>query len=81
VFAPKQSSCPNLGRNNNDNKYPLIRTARTHQHNTYSTLFQTANKFKKSFQSETKQIKNIIAQSIKEKWEEKKGFMNNFDVA
>jgi hypothetical protein len=38
---------------------PLIQIARTHQHNTNSALLQTANKFKKSFKSETKQIKNI----------------------
>jgi hypothetical protein len=36
---------------------PLIRIVRTHQHNTNSALLRTANKFKKSFQSETKQIK------------------------
>jgi hypothetical protein len=35
-------------------------------------LLQTGNKFKKSFQSETKQIKNIITQNIKAKWEEKR---------
>jgi hypothetical protein len=35
-------------------------------------LVQTPNKFKKSFQSETKQIKNIITQNIKGKWEEKR---------
>jgi hypothetical protein len=34
---------------------------------TNSALLQTANKFKKSFQTETKQIKNIITQNIKEK--------------
>jgi hypothetical protein len=34
-------------------------------------LLQTANKFEKSFQSETKQIKNIT-QNIKGKWEEKR---------
>jgi IS30 family transposase len=34
-------------------------------------LLQTANRFKKSFQSETKQIKNIITQNIKGKWEER----------
>jgi hypothetical protein len=39
---------------------PLIQIARTHQHNTNSALLQTANKFNKFFQSETKQIKNII---------------------
>jgi hypothetical protein len=42
------------------------------KHNTNSALLQTANKFKKSFQSETKQIKNIITQNIKGKWEEKR---------
>jgi hypothetical protein len=36
---------------------PLIQIVRTHQHNTNSALLQTANKFNKSFQSETKQIK------------------------
>jgi hypothetical protein len=36
---------------------PLIQIVRTHQHNTDSALLQTANKFKKSFQSETNQIK------------------------
>jgi hypothetical protein len=35
-------------------------------------LLQTANKFKKSFQSETKQIKNIITQNLKGTWEEKR---------
>jgi hypothetical protein len=35
-------------------------------------LLQTANKFKKYFQSETKQIKNIITRNIKGKWEEKR---------
>jgi hypothetical protein len=35
---------------------PLIQIVRTHQHNTNSALLQTANKFKKSFQSKTKQI-------------------------
>jgi hypothetical protein len=37
----------------------LIQIVRIHQHNRNSELLQTANKFKKSFQSETKQIKNI----------------------
>jgi hypothetical protein len=39
------------------------------QHNTNSVLLQTANKFKKCFKSETKQIKNMIAQNINGKWE------------
>jgi hypothetical protein len=46
---------------------PLIRIVRTHQHNTNSALLQTANKFKKSFQSETKQIIYIITQNKKRK--------------
>jgi hypothetical protein len=50
---------------------PLIKIVRTHEHNTNSTLLQTANKFKNSFQSETKQIKTIITQNIKGKWEKK----------
>jgi hypothetical protein len=50
---------------------PLIQIVRTRQHNTNSALLQTANNFKKSFQSETKQIKNIT-QNIKGKWEGKK---------
>jgi hypothetical protein len=50
---------------------PLIQIV-THQHNTNSALLQTANKFKKSFQSETKQIENIISQNLKGKWEEKR---------
>jgi hypothetical protein len=52
---------------------PLIQIVRTHQHNTNLALLRTANKFKKSFQNETKQIKkNIIIQNIKGKWEEKR---------
>jgi hypothetical protein len=50
---------------------PPIQIVRTHEHNTNSALLQTANKFKKSFQSKTKQIKNIT-QNIKGKWEEKR---------
>jgi hypothetical protein len=38
-------------------------------HDTNSTPLQTGNNSKKYFQSETKQIKHIIAQNIKEKWE------------
>jgi hypothetical protein len=48
-----------------------IQILRKHQHNTNSALLQTANKFSKSFQSETKQIKNIRTQNLNEKWEEK----------
>jgi hypothetical protein len=51
---------------------PLIQIVRTHQHNTNSALLQTANRFQKSFQSETKQIKSIITENIKGKGEERK---------
>jgi hypothetical protein len=51
---------------------PLIQIVRTHQHNMNSALLQTANKFKTSFQSETKQIKIITTQNIKGTWEEKR---------
>jgi hypothetical protein len=51
---------------------PLIQIVRTHQHNTNLALLQTANKFKKYFQSETKQIKNVITQNMKGNWEEKR---------
>jgi hypothetical protein len=49
---------------------PLIQIVST-QHNTNSVLLQTASKFKKSFQSETKQIKNIT-ENIKGKLAEKR---------
>jgi hypothetical protein len=61
---------------------PLIKIVRTHQHNTNSALLQTANKLKKSFQNETKQIINIITQNVKGKWEEKRmhgQFSRNLD--
>jgi hypothetical protein len=50
----------------------LIQIVRTHQHNTNSALLQTANKFKKTFQSETKQIKKYKNSEFKKKWEEKR---------
>jgi hypothetical protein len=46
---------------------PLIQIVRIRQHNTNSALLQTANTFNNFFQSETKQIKNIITQKIKGK--------------
>jgi hypothetical protein len=48
---------------------PLKQIVGTHQHNTDSTLFQTVNIFKKSFQRESKQIKTMIALNINEKWD------------
>jgi hypothetical protein len=62
---------------------PLTQIVRTHRHQTKSTLLQTVKNFKKSFQSETKQVeKNIIAQDIKENWKEKRmngQFCSNLD--
>jgi hypothetical protein len=46
---------------------PLTQIVRKHQHNTNSALLQTANKFKKSFQSETKQIKKYNNSEYKRK--------------
>jgi hypothetical protein len=51
---------------------PLIQIVRSHKHNTDSALLQTADTFKKYFQSETKQIRNIITQNIKGKLEGKR---------
>jgi hypothetical protein len=46
---------------------PLIQIVSTHQHNTNSALLQTANKFEKSFQSETKQIQIYSNSEFKRK--------------
>jgi hypothetical protein len=51
---------------------PLMQIVRTHQHNIRSTLFHTATSLQKSFQSDTKQIKSIIAGTLKERWEAKR---------
>jgi hypothetical protein len=51
---------------------PLVHIVRTHQHNTDSPLLQTATNFKKSLQSDTKQIKNTIARNVKKRWEAKR---------
>jgi hypothetical protein len=52
---------------------PISLKQKKNNNNSQTQHFQTVNQFKKSFQSETKQIKkNIIAWSIKEKWEEGK---------
>jgi hypothetical protein len=48
---------PNLVEYVESKEDPLIQIVRTRQYSTNSALLQTANKFKKSFQSETKQIK------------------------
>jgi hypothetical protein len=48
-----------------------MQIVRTYQCNTNSTLFQTATNFKKSLQSDTKQIKDTTAHNLKERWEAK----------
>jgi hypothetical protein len=50
---------------------PMMQIVRTHQHNTSSTLFHTANNLQKSLQSDTKQIKTTIARNLKERCEAK----------
>jgi hypothetical protein len=51
---------------------PLMQIVRTRQHNTSSTLFQTATSLQKSLQSNMKQIKTKIARNLKERWEVKR---------
>jgi hypothetical protein len=60
-------------------KDPFIRIVRTHQHHTNSTLLQTFKDFMKSFQSQTKGVKNIIVQNMKRV--RRKGRMGNSHVA
>jgi hypothetical protein len=48
-------------------KDPLIEIVGTHLHYKNSTLFQIVTNFKQCFQNNTKQIKDIFAQSITEK--------------
>jgi hypothetical protein len=59
---------------------PLIQTARTHQNNTKSAMFQTARSLGTELQRGTKQIKDSIAEKTKEKWWGK-GCIDNFHVA
>jgi hypothetical protein len=51
---------------------PLIQIVTICQHNTNLALLQIANKFNKSFQNKTNQLKNITTQNIKGKWEEQR---------
>jgi hypothetical protein len=50
----------------------LKQIVRTHHHNTKSALLQIANKFKKYFQSETKQIKKYNYSEFQRKMRRKK---------
>lgn len=51
---------------------PLMQIVKTCLHDTDSALFPTVNKFKKSFQGERKQIKDLLVQNIMGKWEDKR---------
>jgi hypothetical protein len=51
---------------------PLIRTVRTHQHKTNSTILQTARNLNKKLQNGTRQIKDIITEETKETWQGEK---------
>jgi hypothetical protein len=51
---------------------PLIQVVRTHQHNSDSAELQTARRLKPEVQRETREIKDIIAEKTKERWQGKK---------
>ena len=51
---------------------PLIQVARTHQHNTDSTVLQTAKCLKTEVQKETRKMKDRIAEKTKERWHGKR---------
>jgi len=46
---------------------PLIQVVRTHQHNTYSAVLQTARCLKTEVQKETRKMKDSIAEKTKER--------------
>ena len=51
---------------------PLIQVVRTHQHNTDSTVLQTARCIKAEVHRETTKIKESIAEKTKERWHGKR---------
>jgi hypothetical protein len=51
---------------------PLILTVRRHKHNPKATMSQTARRLKTQLRRRTKQIKIIIAEKTKERWQEKR---------
>jgi hypothetical protein len=50
----------------------LISVDRTHQHNTDSALLQTARYFRTEVQTETRKMKDSIAEKTKERWHGKR---------
>ena len=53
-------------------KDPLIQVVRTHYHNTYSAVLQTARCLKTEVQKETRKMKDSIAEKTKERWHGKR---------
>jgi ubiquinone biosynthesis protein UbiJ len=51
---------------------PLMQTVGTHQNNINSAMLQRARRLKTELQRGTRQIKNSIAEKIKEKWRGKR---------
>jgi len=51
---------------------PLIQVVRTHQHNTNSTVLQTARCLKTEVQKETRKMKDSIPEKTKERWHGKR---------
>jgi hypothetical protein len=51
---------------------PLTQVVRTHQHNTDSTVLQTARYLKTEVQRETRKMKDSIADKTKERWHGKR---------
>ena len=51
---------------------PLIQVVRTHQHNTDSSVLQSARCLKTEVQKETRKMKDSIVQKTKERWQGKR---------
>jgi hypothetical protein len=49
-----------------------IQVVRTHQHNIGSAVLETAGRLKTEVQSETREIKDSIAEKTKERWQGKR---------
>jgi hypothetical protein len=65
-----------------NNEDPVIQTVRTHQHNTASATLHTAISLKTELHRGTRQIKDIIAEKMKERWRGKSmlgQFQRNLD--
>jgi len=61
---------------------PLMRTVKTNQHITDSTMLSTARRLRRELQRGTRQIKDSIAETTKERWRGKKvhgQFRRNLD--